>query len=631
MRYVRTTGVAVCASSLLTLLVSATGLGSAAAPECFGLPATVVGSDGADVLGGTEGDDVMVGLGGDDDILAFGGNDVLCGGAGNDGFVPGPGDDSIDGGGGGVGLGFLDIVLFDVLDQSTQPVRADLRAGTATGEGTDRLVNISGLSGTRFSDTLVGDNSFNSFFPRDGDDTVVGGGGEDAVGFSRGVSASLGTGTATGEGTDRMDSIESLYGSKFRDVLVGNAGVNYLSGGEGNDDLRGEGGDDRTFGDEGNDRLVGGSGNDSVGGDRGNDRVVGGSGDDVLSGGDGNDNDTLDGGAGLDAITYRRGPTGIQANLLIGRAIGRGLDTLAGIEQVEGSELPDQLLGDAKTNFLVGNAGFDRITAAAGSDFLDGGTGANALSDGPGRDYCLERAGARGCEIVGVPGPLPAIAGPPPALLEARSEPVSGRRSPVVMQVPGRYRAVLRSYRERLLRTFSGDTPQRGVGGNSGWPFESPLLHLLGSATPPGTGPFRYSDQPSCFSNRKPYRTTVAPPVPIQPAMPDGGREVVFWRGFLFRRVRGITEPVPVKVTPWVVGVVQAPGVATGYPAWRSADQASAAPQRFSFTVPSGEYAWVGALKWLRTGALFKGYIEPHIDRAAKIQPDKGCSFGRGD
>ena len=631
MRYVRTTGVAVSALSLVTLLVSATGLGGPAAAECFGLPATLVGSDVADVLVGTEDNDVIVGLGGDDAILGLGGNDALCGGTGNDGFVPGPGDDSIDGGGGGVGPGFLDVVLFDELDESTQPVRADLRTGTATGEGADRLMNVLGLSGTRLNDTLIGDGGFNSFWPKDGDDTVVGGGGEDAVGFFRGVRASLGTGAATGEGTDRLDSIESLYGSKFRDVLVGNAGVNYVTGGEGDDEIRGEGGDDRVFGDEGNDLLLGGNGNDGVGGDRGQDRVVGGSGDDILSGGDGNDNDTLDGGAGLDAITYRRGSSGIQANLLIGRAIGRGLDTLAGIEQVEGSELPDQLLGDAKTNFLVGNGGFDRINAAAGSDFLDGGTGANALSDGPGRDYCLERAGAGGCEIVGVPGPLPAIAGPPPALREARSELVSGRRSPVVMQVPGKYRAVLRSYRESLLRTFSGDASPRGVGGNSGWPFEWPLFRLLGSTTPPRTGPFRYSDQPSCFSNRKPYRTTVAPPIPIQPAMPDGGRETVFWRGFLFRRVRGISESRPVKVTPWISAVVQAPGVATGYPAWRSADQASAAPQRFSFTVPRGEYAWVGALKWLRTGAQFKGYIEPHIDRAAKIQPDKSCSFGRGD
>ena len=58
MRYGRTTGSAVCASSLVTLLVSATGLGSPAAEECFGLPATLVGSDVTDVLVGTEGNDV---------------------------------------------------------------------------------------------------------------------------------------------------------------------------------------------------------------------------------------------------------------------------------------------------------------------------------------------------------------------------------------------------------------------------------------------------------------------------------------------------------------------------------------------------------------------------------------------
>jgi Ca2+-binding RTX toxin-like protein len=628
MRYVQTAAVAGCAWCLMTLLVSPAGLGSPAAVECFGLPATIVGSEGADVLIGTDGDDVVAGLGGDDAILGFGGNDALCGGPGDDGLVPGLGDDRIDGGGGGVGLGFLDVVLFDDLDQSAQPVRVDLRAGTATGEGADKLMNVHGLSGTRFGDTLIGDDSLNAFWPRDGDDTIVGGGGEDAVGFRRGVSANLATGAATGEGADRLDSVESLYGSKFRDVLVGNAAANYLSAGEGDDDLRGEGGDDRAFGDAGSDRLVGGGGNDSVGGDQGNDRVVGGSGDDVLSGGDGND--VVDGGAGLDAITYRPASSGIQANLLVGRAIGRGLDTLAGIEQIEGSELPDQLLGDAKTNFLVGNAGSDSITAAAGNDFLDGGTGANSLSDGQGRDYCLERAGARGCEIVGVPGRVPAIPDRAPALRQARIELSSSRRSPVVMPVPGAYQALLRSYRERFVRTFSGDAPPRGVSGDSGWSFESPLLRLLVSATPPGTGPFRYSDQPSCFSERRPYRTTVAPPVPIQPARSDGANELVLWRGVLFRKDRGVSKLVRVKATPWVAGLVQAPGAPTGYPVWRSADLKSSAPQRFSFTVPRGEYVWVGALKWVRTGARLEEFIEPHIVRAGRVQPDKSCNFAGG-
>jgi hypothetical protein len=197
------------------------------------------------------------------------------------------------------------------------------------------------------------------------------------------------------------------------------------------------------------------------------------------------------------------------------------------------------------------------------------------------------------------------------------------------MPVPGGYQALLRSYPERFLRTFSGDAPPHGVTGDSAWSFESPLLRLLVSATPLGTGPFRYSDQPSCFSDRKPYKTTVAPPVPIQPAMPDGRNELVLWRGVLFRKDRGVTKFVRVKATPWLAGLVQAPGAATGYPVWRSVDLTSVAPQRFSFTVPRGEYVWVGVLKWERTGARLEGFIEPHIVRAARVQPDKSCNFGQ--
>jgi Ca2+-binding RTX toxin-like protein len=56
---------------------------------CFGQPATIVG---------TEGDDVIVGLGGNDIILGLGGNDRLCGGAGNDYLDGGKGNDQVDGG-----------------------------------------------------------------------------------------------------------------------------------------------------------------------------------------------------------------------------------------------------------------------------------------------------------------------------------------------------------------------------------------------------------------------------------------------------------------------------------------------------------------------------------------------------
>ena len=80
---------------------------SAAAPQCLGRNATIVGTDGDDVLEGTPGPDVIWAGPGNDVVLARGGNDIVCGGAGNDHIrgnagrdllVGGAGDDVIRGG-----------------------------------------------------------------------------------------------------------------------------------------------------------------------------------------------------------------------------------------------------------------------------------------------------------------------------------------------------------------------------------------------------------------------------------------------------------------------------------------------------------------------------------------------------
>ncbi|MEE9415116.1 MAG: DUF4038 domain-containing protein [Acidimicrobiales bacterium] len=62
--------------------------------------ATIMGTDGDDVLIGTGGADVFVGLGGDDKIRGKGGRDIICGGAGDDVLKGGPGNDWIGGGAG---------------------------------------------------------------------------------------------------------------------------------------------------------------------------------------------------------------------------------------------------------------------------------------------------------------------------------------------------------------------------------------------------------------------------------------------------------------------------------------------------------------------------------------------------
>jgi hypothetical protein len=53
-------------------------------PKCAGLPVTIQGTDGDDVLNGTAGADIILARGGDDTINARGGNDVVCSGKGAD-------------------------------------------------------------------------------------------------------------------------------------------------------------------------------------------------------------------------------------------------------------------------------------------------------------------------------------------------------------------------------------------------------------------------------------------------------------------------------------------------------------------------------------------------------------------
>ena len=90
---------------------------------CRGLPATIVGTNGDDVLSGTSGADVIVadfgndfvrGRGGDDVICGGGGDDLLWGNTGEDRMFGGAGDDIVRGGRG------TDVVLggagFDIGD-----------------------------------------------------------------------------------------------------------------------------------------------------------------------------------------------------------------------------------------------------------------------------------------------------------------------------------------------------------------------------------------------------------------------------------------------------------------------------------------------------------------------------------
>ena len=118
----------------------------ASAHTCNGLPATIVGTAGADTLRGTPQRDVIVALGGNDTIDSLGGNDVICAGNGNDVVRAGWGNDIVLGGAG------RDTILGahgnDVLNGGAGRDRIEGGAGADLLIGGDHLDSLVGNIGT---------------------------------------------------------------------------------------------------------------------------------------------------------------------------------------------------------------------------------------------------------------------------------------------------------------------------------------------------------------------------------------------------------------------------------------------------------------------------------------------------
>jgi Ca2+-binding RTX toxin-like protein len=263
---------------------------------------TLLGNDGNDVLDGLGGADSLEGGAGDDTYFIDnagdqvveapgGGRDLVysalasttlganleglallagaVAGTGNglDNDIAGnSGDNLLDGGGGadvinGLGGG-IDTVTYAAF---AGPVTVSLLAGTGfDGVSTDTLIGIENVIGTSLADTLVGDALGNVLDGGAGNDTITGGArwdvliggsgadlleGDDGFDYASyetaaaGVVASLAsqavnTGDAQG---DSYASIESLIGSSFADLLIGDAAANHLRGLAGNDTLEGLG------------------------------------------------------------------------------------------------------------------------------------------------------------------------------------------------------------------------------------------------------------------------------------------------------------------------------------------------------------------------------------------------------
>jgi Ca2+-binding RTX toxin-like protein len=113
--------------------------------------------------------------------------------------------------------------------------------------------------------------------------------------------------------------------------------------------------------------------------------VIGSDFDDTLSGDD-LDN-VLDGGAGIDTLSYADSTSGVYVNLETSTTSGGdGDDVLSSFEEVIGSDYNDTLIGDDSDNMLDGGPGNDVLLGGVGDDQLLGGQGRDLLIGGTGED-----------------------------------------------------------------------------------------------------------------------------------------------------------------------------------------------------------------------------------------------------
>ena len=284
---------------------------------------------GGEILNGEDGNDTLVGsiralayttlIGGNgNDILDSGaGYSNMDGGAGNDTYIVRTyGGTYLENSDSGVDL-VQSYVQYLALNSNVENLRI-MSTGAANGTGNE-LNNI--------------------IYAGAGNNVIDGGGGIDSVSYASAISGvtvdlSLTTAQATGgSGTDTLLNIENLYGSNYNDVITSSSVSN---------------------------KIYGLGGNDSIA---------------VAAG---NSADYLDGGVGIDTISYSRATAGVSIYLSLTGAqntIGSGTDTILNFENAFGSGYNDVLSGNSLSNVLNGLNGNDVINGGLGNDTLTGGAG----------------------------------------------------------------------------------------------------------------------------------------------------------------------------------------------------------------------------------------------------------------
>jgi Ca2+-binding RTX toxin-like protein len=396
----RLAAIALLACAVAALVaVTASGAESGAAPMCGGKPATIVGTEGNDVIDGTDAADVIWAGAGDDTVYGGLGNDIVCGDTGADLIHGGRGNDWLEGG------ADTDRVFGDLGDDHLSGGPGD-RDEVSGGLGID---TVNGGPGNE--DLVRGDYGY---------DRMDGGPGSgDIASFSTAVAGLKGSGVwvslplhrALGDGHDRLFRFESIEGSAFHDTLIGDGQSNLIAGGPGNDTIKGGGGRDTLDGGQGDDHCQGGPTRISCGAEPApagsayitlDPDAAGGGGLQII-GGPGPDNFIVSYAAELFTVSAA-GPL----------AAGDGCARTTGNPK----QVTCPTLGPARwlmADLGPGNDGltvegsleavdFVRVNGGEGNDTIKGGPEEDLLQSGPGSDHVYGGDGSDGL-IGGLPGP----------------------------------------------------------------------------------------------------------------------------------------------------------------------------------------------------------------------------------
>lgn len=387
------------------------------------------GGEGADLVNGGEGNDVIYGdsgavengvldpNGGADVLLGGRGNDVMMGGGGADSLDGGEGDDQLSGGSGAdtiIGWDGNDVIYMDAGDVGFNEIidggigfdTVDYSASRGQGLGPNgrvRGIDIN-LSNLGPAAAVVGLNVPDSFLSVESaigsafDDSIIGGpavvtdqAGQPVFVLDANGNPVPAVDPATGQVIiDAATGLPVFQTIPINFVIDGAAGDDIVGGGNGNDTLNGGVGSDivsyvaATAGVTLDLRLTtaqntGGAGTDTLAGIEGIigsafvDNLRGTEGDDYIDGGVGAVDDTLNGGGGVDTLSYASSTAAVTVT--IGAAnpqntIGAGLDTITNMENLVGSAFNDTLTGSATNNVMEGGLGNDVMNGAAGTDTL---------------------------------------------------------------------------------------------------------------------------------------------------------------------------------------------------------------------------------------------------------------------